>query len=80
MAFSFWRILAFLLAKKTLEAWLPASHPGSGQVLPALALLLPKDLLNSILGLQHSSPLLMVVAKSPACLIFLPELTQIVFC
>lgn len=67
MVFSFWRISAFLLAKKSLGACLPASHPSSGQALPALAPLLPEELLNSILGPQCSSPLLMVVARSPAC-------------
>lgn len=34
-------------------SWGTASHPGCGQVLPALALLLPEDLLTSILGLQY---------------------------
>jgi len=50
MVFLFWRILAFLLAKRSAEACLPVSHPGSGQVLPTLALLLPKELLNSVPG------------------------------
>lgn len=56
MVFFFWRISAFLLAKKSPGACLPASQPGSGQVLLALALLLPKELLNSILGCSIPHP------------------------
>lgn len=67
MVFSFLEYLCIPAGKEEPGGCLLASHPGSGQLLPALALLLPEMLLNSILGLQYSLPLLTMVAKSPAC-------------